>query len=434
MRDFGLTPAVAVPMATLLPVSELLCAAALIPAASAQWGAVGVLLLLTLFVVAIAISLARGRRPDCHCFGQLHSEPVGWKTLIRNLALAAIAGLVIWHGSAVPHVSALRGAAGLSESPFLLIVVAATAAAAAALSLLLSIQLLRQNGRLLVRLDSVERKLGIIPGAATSALPVDNTAPAFSLRDLDGQIATLDSLVAADKPLLLVFSEPGCGSCDELLPEVGRWQREYEDRLTTVVISRGTVGQNKNKQAKHDLGRVLLQVDREVADAYGVVGTPSACVVHNGKIARAIAAGPGDTRSLVVDLVAIRARKGEPAPAFALEDLHGNSISSSSLHGDRTLLLFWNPACGYCQQMLDDLKAWELRASVTSPQLLVISTGSAASNEEQGFRSRVLLDPDFTVANMFGAGGTPAAVLLDQQSMVVSEVAVGKQAVMALAS
>jgi hypothetical protein len=36
------------------------------------------LALLVLFIVAIAVTLARGRKPDCHCFGQLHSKPIGW--------------------------------------------------------------------------------------------------------------------------------------------------------------------------------------------------------------------------------------------------------------------------------------------------------------------------------------------------------------------
>src|SRR5215211_7311167 len=59
-------------------------ASTLIPAATAWWGAVGALVLLLLFVVGISASLARGRKPKYLCFGQLHSEPAGWKTLARN--------------------------------------------------------------------------------------------------------------------------------------------------------------------------------------------------------------------------------------------------------------------------------------------------------------------------------------------------------------
>src|SRR3712207_963926 len=98
MRDFGLPAVLAAPLGVLLPLAELTVAAALIPTSTAWWGAVGALALLLLFVVGIGANLARGRKPDCHCFGQLHSSPAGWKTLARNGALAAVAGFIIWGG------------------------------------------------------------------------------------------------------------------------------------------------------------------------------------------------------------------------------------------------------------------------------------------------------------------------------------------------
>ena len=96
-------------------------------------------------------------------------------------------------------------------------------------------------------------KARIVATAPAAGLPVDSPAPAFTFPDLDGGTVTLASLRDNDKPLLLVFSEPGCGACDLLLPDVARWQHEHADRLSTVVISRGTVGQNRNKRAKLDL-------------------------------------------------------------------------------------------------------------------------------------------------------------------------------------
>src|SRR4051794_39641151 len=90
MIDFGVPALLARPLGWFLPVAELACAVALIPVVSAWWGAVGVLAMLLLFVAGIAISMARGRAPDCHCFGQLHSSPVGWTTLTRNAALLGI--------------------------------------------------------------------------------------------------------------------------------------------------------------------------------------------------------------------------------------------------------------------------------------------------------------------------------------------------------
>src|SRR3954453_4168101 len=89
VRDFGVPGGVARPVGIALPFAELVVAALLLFSGSAAWGAVGAAVLLGLFVVAISVSLARGRHPDCNCFGQVHSEPVGTKTLVRNIVLVA---------------------------------------------------------------------------------------------------------------------------------------------------------------------------------------------------------------------------------------------------------------------------------------------------------------------------------------------------------
>jgi hypothetical protein len=114
------TGALATPSGGLLPLAELAVGCALMPAVSAWWGALGALALMLLFAVGIAINLTRGRKPDCHCFGQLHSSPAGWKTLGRDGALAAVAGFVVWQGtedgvgpSAVGWLGTLSGAQSL---------------------------------------------------------------------------------------------------------------------------------------------------------------------------------------------------------------------------------------------------------------------------------------------------------------------------------
>ena len=96
--DFGVPAVFASPLGILLPLAELGIAAALIATPTAWWGALGALLLLALFVAGISINLARGNKPECHCFGQLHSAPAGWSTLIRNGLLAAVAAFILWAG------------------------------------------------------------------------------------------------------------------------------------------------------------------------------------------------------------------------------------------------------------------------------------------------------------------------------------------------
>src|SRR5918995_212252 len=98
MLDFGVPSSLASPLGILLPLSELAVASTLIPASTAWWGAIGALALLLVFVAGISYNLARGRKPDCRCFGQLHSSPAGWSTLLRNGVLAAVAGFILWGG------------------------------------------------------------------------------------------------------------------------------------------------------------------------------------------------------------------------------------------------------------------------------------------------------------------------------------------------
>src|SRR5437588_2654142 len=114
LRDFGVPSRLAAPGGVLLPLAELAVALALIPSASAWWGAVGALALVLLFIVGIVFNLARGRTPDCHCFGQWYSQPIGRSTLLRNLGLAASAGFVVGFGWSNPGLSATDWFAALT--------------------------------------------------------------------------------------------------------------------------------------------------------------------------------------------------------------------------------------------------------------------------------------------------------------------------------
>jgi thiol-disulfide isomerase/thioredoxin len=116
-----------------------------------------------------------------------------------------------------------------------------------------------------------------------------------------------------------------------------------------------------------------------------------------------------------------------------LPDLEGNTVELADFRGEETLVLFWNPGCGFCQQMLPDLKQWESVAPEGAPRLVVVSAGSEEANREMELTSPVLLDQNFATGQAFGASGTPSAVLVDTEGKVASQVAVGAPAVMELA-
>ena len=431
LREFGVPAVLAPPLARLLPLGELACAVALIPASSAWWGATAALAMLALFIAVIIFNLARGRTPDCHCFGNLHSEPVGWTTVGRNAALAALAGLIVWRGpeNVGPGLVAWLGGLSASQSMFLGLTVAV--AALAAFEFVIVFHLVAQNGRIMLRVDALEAKLGARVEPPPAGLPVNSEAPAFSLSGLDGNPVTLETMRGLGLPLLLFFSEPDCPACEGLLPDVARWQHEHRGRLIVVPIGRGDQQVNRAKSLRHGLENVLLQADREVSAAYQIQAMPSAVLVRDGLVASPIAAGADAIRELVFSATLPEpVKKGDRAPSLDLRDLDGKTLDVRIFRGRRRVLLFWNPSCGFCQAMLNDLKSWERTHSKVAPDLVVISTGSAEANREHRFRSPVLLDRSFGAGRVFGATGTPSALVIDEEGTVASDVGVGAPAVL----
>jgi hypothetical protein len=94
--DFGVRGALATPLRVLLPLAQLPMAVGRLFPSTAWYGSLRALLLL--FVAGIGLNLARSRRPDFPCFGQLHSTPVDRSTLVRNAAPVAVAGFIAWQG------------------------------------------------------------------------------------------------------------------------------------------------------------------------------------------------------------------------------------------------------------------------------------------------------------------------------------------------
>lgn len=270
VAGFGVPPRLAGPLGTLLPAAELgtaaLLAAGALASVPAWLGGLSAVILLAAFSAAIAASLARGRAPDCHCFGQLHSAPAGLGTLARNGALLALAAFVASGGEPAP--TAVAGAAALA---------------------MLAVAILRSG--------AIERGRPASAGGLHPGTP----APGFQLPDLAGQVHTLDSLRADGQPVLLLFSDPDCGPCTALAPEVARWQRDHADELTIAVVER-----NRDDRCPDEHGRrgILFQRESEVADLYGALGTPTAVLIdRDGAIAGPVAAGSTQIEAVVAGAV-----------------------------------------------------------------------------------------------------------------------------------
>jgi len=479
VADFGVPARWAGVTGVWLPICEVLVGVALIVGASARFGAVGAGVLLLAFSAAIANALARGRSPDCHCFGQVHSAPAGWRTLARNLLLLGVAGFVAVAGWGNPGVSATGWVTRLGGAWLVAIVAGVLVLALVGFQVWFSLQLLSQNGRALGRLQALEEALAEVTGALGLApdrvaergalgqglhgagLAVGSRAPEFDLEGVDGEHHSLGSLLASSRQLLLVFSAAGCGPCHALMPELARWQREHAGELEIVVVAAGDPEHNRAKATEHGLGRVLLQSEHEVSDAYQAAGTPMAVVIGpDGAILSPTVGGAEAITTLVAQatrpLLAVRppapsahshangngaaavrpppdpSRVGEPAPDLVLSDLDGARVALTDLYAESTLAIFWNPACGFCQRMLDDLKAFEDDPPAGAPRIIVISAGEPDAVRPQQLGSLVLLDPEGTAMRAFDAHGTPMGLLIER-GRIASRVAAGADAVFELA-
>ena len=287
LRNFGVPTRLAAPFGLLLPLTELVTAVLLAVGDLAWWGALAAFVLLSVFTVAVVVSIIRGHRLNCRCFGAWSSKPISGKSVMRNVVLALIALLFIDLRDDIPQLQdlqvsgegvALWGlAAGFIAILFLLLAVLVEG--------WFIVHLLQQNGRLLMRLERIEAHLGMQSDAAsmsqemTAGLPPGTPAPTFELFDLNGNPRQLLQPLTLGKKMLLVFVDPRCAACKELLHDINRWQNDASFPLEITVVTQGPVDMNQKKFAEYDSLRVLRQENFEVERAYGVQFNPSALVI-----------------------------------------------------------------------------------------------------------------------------------------------------------
>jgi thiol-disulfide isomerase/thioredoxin/uncharacterized membrane protein YphA (DoxX/SURF4 family) len=281
IEEFGVPGRAAAVAGTVLPFVELATAAALLIEPSARWGALAALVLLLTFTAGIANAMRRGRAPDCHCFGQVHSAPAGRRTLARNAVLAALAALVVAQGPA----PAIDDWVAAQSAPVLIVIGVVVVAA------VLGALVWRHRSRDHARRAAVDAAASSSLDSEPEGLPVGTTAPGFVLPDMRGRTQSLDSLRARGRPVVLEFVDLSCAPCREFLPFVARWQKSLADRVTIAIVTRGSLDDRPAWEA-YGVTDVLLDESDEVSDAYRVAGTPSAIGIWaDGTIAAAPAGG-----------------------------------------------------------------------------------------------------------------------------------------------
>jgi peroxiredoxin len=330
----------------------------------------------------------------------------------------------------------------------------------------LGYQLVRQNGRILMRLEAIEKRLGARPQEQRrepGGLPVGTPAPEFELPDLAGVHHKLSEFRGKD--VLLIFFNPKCGFCTKMaadlaaLPVAGG-----NGRAVPVVVTTGNAEANRKLIEQHGIRcTALLQEQMEVASQYRAQGTPMGYRIDaEGKIASELAVGAelllklaGAPNALPVgarlngpakkhkepDPSLARSRlnrsglkAGETAPEFTLPRVDGGELSLADLRGGRVLLVFSDPNCGPCDELAPRLQ--ELHLMRPELQVVVISRRDAdatrAKAESLGLTYPIVVQKQWEISLQYGMFATPIGYLIDEQGVLLSDVAVGVEPILAL--
>jgi peroxiredoxin/uncharacterized membrane protein YphA (DoxX/SURF4 family) len=448
LASFG-TPAGLVHIAAYaLPLVEIGVAIALLATRSSWIAAGAAVALLAMFTAAMAYQMHRGNNPDCHCFGQIQTEPISGKSLIRNAVMAVPGIILLASGANSQGVDLLVS----NESVMQLVLGIAVVGLLVAVVIILK-RISEQQVQIMRRIEVME-----LAGAAGGeversevthpheGLPIGAVFPDFELYDTSANKISLATIRASGTPTLFLFVSPTCAPCKALLPEFREWRKELMGRVNFVFMSTGKAADNIEKFGGDPLMPVLLQEKREVADALSAKWTPTAVLMDgNGRVASHAAAGDTAIRKLIAQLkeedlddefVHFASgdghghthsvnKIGDTVPDFRMQDIKGRVIDSDYFRGKQTLVAFWSLTCPFCIGMIGDLKEWYETKSAEEPELVVFSEGDPKAHEEFGLKSPVILDEGYKTAAAFGMFGTPSAVLVNEQGRIVSETAVG---------
>lgn len=385
LRQFGTPTALIRPLRWAIPGMELTAAILASWPGSARLGGIAATVLLSIFTAAVVVILLRGRRPQCACFGPGTARPIGWRAVLRNAALIAVALALAW--APPPSYS-------LAEQALVAAVV------------VISVQSwFLHAGRDRYGVDEIQ-------------------APAFELQATDGTTIRLHDILRDGRDVVLVFADPDCAPCHRLLPAVARWQGQLESRAATLIISRGDIGQNVRLAAAAGLPRVLVQGDQGLSHAYGVTATPS--LVHirgDGALTGVPVLGVEEIAEYMKSLIGAEEKPETKRRhgVLGVDPRTGAPVLAADPEGGWTVVITTARQCPECGVVME-------AASHRPAHRLVFLTDQTLPGDPPA--GVMAIDRDDRTARELGLPGAPAAVVLDASGVPVSAPAIGGAAVL----
>jgi peroxiredoxin len=350
-------------------------------------------------------------------------------------------------------------------------------------------QLVKQQGRVLLRLDDLERAMAARNSDAhgdhdhhhadSDGLPWGSAFPNFELADLTGATRKLSEF--RGQRLLLLSWSFDCGFCEAIVDDLARFEPNMQaENARILLLSSGDADSNrKHADELHITSQILLVTEQTTPAPFQQQGTPVAYFVdERGRVAAPLASGADQVVDLARRIAGIEAASSEPAesaesndsagikgernhlkseralsesriernglkagtkaPGFSLPDLQGGTVSLEDYRNQRVLLVFSDPHCGPCDEIAPHLANFHRENRDNGVSLILVGRGDEQENRDKarkfGFDFPVVLQDKWKLSKAYGIFATPVAFLIAENGVIAKDVAVGKDAILALAA
>ncbi len=333
-------------------------------------------------------------------------------------------------------------------------------------------QMIKQQGRILLRLDEIEQRLGQgntgiftanvqLEGmsSARSGLEIGTSFTPFEFPDLDGRMVSLEGFLG--KQVLLIHWSPVCGFCDLIGPDLAQLQPALSDRkVQMLMVSYQDAASNRSFAEEYGLEcPILLMDESESLGSFQELGTPVAYLLdEKGRISRPLAIGSDEVLNLAREAASGKSDKkglkgfrpleesriersglkaGTIAPGFELPDLDGGTVTLEQFKGKRVLLVFSDPNCGPCDQLAPDLVRLYAQRRDSSMVIVMVGRGDLEQNRQKAekfhFDFPVVVQQKWKLSKEYGIFATPVAFLINEDGILARDVATGAAEILMLA-